>query len=80
MPSRTKRPRVICHMAASTDGRIVVDGWPDAVATAVRREYEFDLEGGAAAPRRLVLEAVERRTSDIVRLHYRVEGSTGSGV
>jgi riboflavin biosynthesis pyrimidine reductase len=32
------RPRVICHMAASVDGRIVVDGWPDTAA--VRREYE----------------------------------------
>jgi 2,5-diamino-6-(ribosylamino)-4(3H)-pyrimidinone 5'-phosphate reductase len=32
------RPRVICHMAISIDGRIVVDGWPDAAA--VRREYE----------------------------------------
>ncbi|MGH7696467.1 MAG: dihydrofolate reductase family protein [Gemmatimonadaceae bacterium] len=34
------RPRVICHMAASVDGRIVVDGWPSSVAGAVRREYE----------------------------------------
>ena len=34
------RPRVICHMAASIDGRIVVDGWPDSAAVAVRREYE----------------------------------------
>ena len=34
------RPRVICHMAASADGRIVVDGWPDAAAVAVRRQYE----------------------------------------
>lgn len=34
------RPRVICHMAASVDGRIVVDGWPESVAAAVRREYE----------------------------------------
>ena len=34
------RPRVICHMAISIDGRIVVDGWPDSVASAVRREYE----------------------------------------
>ena len=34
------RPRVICHMAASVDGRIVVDGWPASVAAAVRREYE----------------------------------------
>jgi 2,5-diamino-6-(ribosylamino)-4(3H)-pyrimidinone 5'-phosphate reductase len=32
------RPRVICHMAASLDGRIVVDAWPDTAA--VRREYE----------------------------------------
>src|ERR671932_2130411 len=34
------RPRVICHMAASIDGRIVVDGWPDAASAAVRRQYE----------------------------------------
>jgi hypothetical protein len=27
-------------MAASVDGRIVVDGWPDAASTAVRRAYE----------------------------------------
>jgi 2,5-diamino-6-(ribosylamino)-4(3H)-pyrimidinone 5'-phosphate reductase len=37
-PSR--RPRVICHMSVSVDGRIVVDGWPEPVAAAVRREYE----------------------------------------
>ena len=40
MASKPGRPRVVCHMAASTDGRIVVDGWPDAIAAAVRREYE----------------------------------------
>ena len=34
------RPRIICHMAASIDGRIVVDGWPGSVAAAVRREYD----------------------------------------
>lgn len=44
------RPRVICHMAASIDGRVVVDGWPASAAAAVRREYEavhatFDAEG-----------------------------------
>jgi riboflavin biosynthesis pyrimidine reductase len=38
VPSR--RPRVICHMAASLDGRIVLGGWSPAVASAVRREYE----------------------------------------
>jgi 2,5-diamino-6-(ribosylamino)-4(3H)-pyrimidinone 5'-phosphate reductase len=31
---------VICHMAGSVDGRIVVNGWPKSAATAVRREYE----------------------------------------
>ena len=36
----TSRPRIICHMAASVDGRIVVDGWPASTAAAVRREYE----------------------------------------
>jgi 2,5-diamino-6-(ribosylamino)-4(3H)-pyrimidinone 5'-phosphate reductase len=40
MPVLGARPRVICHMAASIDGRIVVDGWPESIAAAVRREYE----------------------------------------
>jgi len=33
------RPRVICHMLASVDGRIVVDRWP--LAAEGRREYEL---------------------------------------
>ena len=37
--SSARRPRVICHMAASVDGRIVVDGWPAGAAAAVRRQY-----------------------------------------
>ena len=40
MASKSGRPRVICHMAASIDGRIVVDGWPDAAAAEVRRQYD----------------------------------------
>ena len=36
----SRRPRVICHMGTSLDGRIVVDGWPREVSEAVRREYE----------------------------------------
>ena len=40
MTPTTPRPRVICHIATSIDGRIVVDGWPDSVSTAVRRQYE----------------------------------------
>ena len=39
--SRSRRPRVICHMGASVDGRIVVDGWPESAAAAVRRQYEL---------------------------------------
>src|SRR5436190_13429330 len=38
MVGRSRRPRVICLMAASVDGRIVSNKWPD--APAVRREYE----------------------------------------
>lgn len=33
-----RRPRVVCHMMMSIDGRIVVDGWP--LAADERREYE----------------------------------------
>ena len=32
------RPRVICHMMASLDGRIVTDGWP--LSEEGRRQYE----------------------------------------
>ena len=32
------RPRVICHMMASIDGRIVTGAWPDMAEG--RREYE----------------------------------------
>ena len=50
MTSTTARPRVLCHMATSVDGRIVVDGWPDSVAAAVRRQYDqvhasYDADG-----------------------------------
>jgi 2,5-diamino-6-(ribosylamino)-4(3H)-pyrimidinone 5'-phosphate reductase len=38
---KSRRPRIICHMAASVDGRIVVDGWPASTAATVRREYEL---------------------------------------
>lgn len=33
-----RRPRVICHMMASIDGRIVTDGWP--LSPEGRRQYE----------------------------------------
>jgi 2,5-diamino-6-(ribosylamino)-4(3H)-pyrimidinone 5'-phosphate reductase len=40
-PIMPLRPRVICHMAASLDGRIVVDAWPESAAAAARRQYEL---------------------------------------
>jgi hypothetical protein len=33
-----RRPRVICHMMTSVDGRIVVEGWP--LAREGSRQYE----------------------------------------
>ncbi len=36
--SSLRRPRVVCHMMMSIDGRIVVDAWP--LAADERREYE----------------------------------------
>ena len=40
------RPRVICHMMASVDGRIVVDRWP--ISPEGHRQYELVHEGYAA--------------------------------
>lgn len=37
-PRAAARPRVVCHMMASIDGRIVTDGWP--ISPEGRREYE----------------------------------------
>ena len=38
-PTPSRRPRVICHMMASVDGRIAVGGWP--LAPEARRQYEL---------------------------------------
>lgn len=48
MTSESQRPRVVCHMTVSVDGRIVVDGWP--ASEGVRAEYErvhagYDADG-----------------------------------
>jgi 2,5-diamino-6-(ribosylamino)-4(3H)-pyrimidinone 5'-phosphate reductase len=42
----SRRPRVICHMMSSLDGRIVTDGWPQSEEG--RREYEVVHESYAA--------------------------------
>jgi 2,5-diamino-6-(ribosylamino)-4(3H)-pyrimidinone 5'-phosphate reductase len=46
--TESRRPRVICHMMASVDGRIVTDGWP--LSKTERGEYErvhasYDAQG-----------------------------------
>jgi riboflavin biosynthesis pyrimidine reductase len=37
-PEKQKRPRVICHMMASVDGRIITDDWP--LSDEARKQYE----------------------------------------
>ena len=69
----SRRPRIVCHMAASLDGRIVVDGWPESVAHAVRREYErvhtsYDADGWICG--RVTMEPFAGRTrseTDVAR-------------
>ena len=46
--SASKRPRVICHMMTSLDGRILTDGWP--LSAEGRKQYEqvhatYDAQG-----------------------------------
>jgi len=62
-------------MAASLDGRIVVDGWPDSVAAAVRREYDelhasFGAEGWMCG--RITMEPFAKRvrTDDELAKEY----------
>ena len=38
-----RRPRVICHMMTSLDGRILTDGWP--ISKEGRKQYELVHEG-----------------------------------
>jgi hypothetical protein len=58
--TRARRPRVICHMMASLDGR-------------VGRAALFDVADDGMTPRRLALEHVEQRPGDTLWLRYRVE-------
>jgi 2,5-diamino-6-(ribosylamino)-4(3H)-pyrimidinone 5'-phosphate reductase len=74
MTTEAQRPHVICHMAASLDGRIVVDRWPQ--ADEQRREYEtihaaFDPDAWMCG--RITMEpfAGGLRTSDeVAREHH----------
>lgn len=67
------RPRVVCHMVASTEGRIVVHGWP--LPQGTRDEYErvhasYDSEGWLCG--RVTMEAFAggvRSEDDVAREH-----------
>jgi 2,5-diamino-6-(ribosylamino)-4(3H)-pyrimidinone 5'-phosphate reductase len=84
------RPRVICHMMMSVDGRIVTDGWP--VSPAARRHYElvhasYDADGWMCG--RITMEPFARqvrseeevaheRTTDRPRDDFRAPGEHDS--
>jgi riboflavin biosynthesis pyrimidine reductase len=75
-PSR--RPRVICHMATSIDGRIVVNRWPGPVAAAVRRTYdELHASFGAEAwiCGRITMEPFAKRVRSDGELAREYQGS-----
>lgn len=69
-----RRPRVICHMMASVDGRIVTDGWP--LSAEEQRQYEqvhATYEPDAWLCGRLTMEqhfaAGTRPEADVAREH-----------
>lgn len=74
-----RHPRIVCHMAASLDGHIVVDGWPQPVAVAVRREHElvhasYEADGWICG--RVTMEPFAKRTRSEVEVERQYSGST----
>jgi 2,5-diamino-6-(ribosylamino)-4(3H)-pyrimidinone 5'-phosphate reductase len=62
------RPRVICHMMASIDGRIVTDGWP--LSPEGRRQYElvhatYEPEGWLCGRVTMELHFAQRTRADV---------------
>ena len=90
MTSTPRRPRVICHMLASIDGRIVPTGWP--LTAERRRQYEvvhasYEADGWLCgrvtmepfakrmrSDADVAREHVQHRGDDMLWLRYRVEG------
>jgi 2,5-diamino-6-(ribosylamino)-4(3H)-pyrimidinone 5'-phosphate reductase len=73
-----RRPRVVCHTAASLDGRIV-DGWPESVAIAVRRSMSPCTDGtrpavGSTAD--LTMQPFARRTRSEAEAAREYSGTT----
>ena len=70
LPEKQKRPRVICHMMASVDGRIITDDWP--LSGEAREQYEqvhATFEGSALPP----VQAVYQDPDFELRIHARRE-------
>jgi len=69
----SRRPRVICHMIASVDGRIVTDGWP--LSPELRRHFEqvhasYDPDGWICG--RVTMEPLAKRVrseAEVAREH-----------
>jgi len=73
----SRRPRVICHMMASVDGRIVVDGWP--ISAEARRQYEivhagYDADGWICG--RVTMEPFAKRTRSEAEVAREPAGGT----
>ncbi len=60
------RPRVVCHMMMSIDGRIVVDGWPLLPASGARRTEDGRCAVVAVSSRKRNVEK-----DRVVVRHYR---------
>jgi riboflavin biosynthesis pyrimidine reductase len=71
--SQSRRPRVICHMMSSVDGRIVPGGWP--LSADARRQYElvhasYDADGWICG--RVTMEPFAKRVrsdAEVAREH-----------
>jgi 2,5-diamino-6-(ribosylamino)-4(3H)-pyrimidinone 5'-phosphate reductase len=62
-----RRPRVVCHMMASIDGRIVTDGWP--LSPEGRRQYElvhasYEAQGWLCGRATMELHFAQRTRTD----------------
>lgn len=71
------RPRVICHMLTSIDGRIVTEGWP--LTAEQRRHYEqvhasYDPDGWMCG--RVTMEPFARRTRSDAEIAREYSGSS----
>jgi 2,5-diamino-6-(ribosylamino)-4(3H)-pyrimidinone 5'-phosphate reductase len=72
-PLTARRPRVICHMIASVDGRIVTGGWP--LTAEARKQYElvhasYDPDGWVCG--RVTMEPFAKRVrseAEVARQH-----------